>query len=85
MEPDPRALALIDFIVRHVLRSPALHIDPDTPLLSTGVLDSFALVEVLHELERVAGRRIPAGRVSPDDFETVRLMLAAAERVGLPS
>lgn len=85
MERDPRALALIDFVVGHVLRGPALQIDADTPLLSTGLLDSFALVEVLHELERVTGRRISAGRVSPSDFETVRLMLAAAERVGLPS
>jgi hypothetical protein len=34
------------------------------------------------ELTRVTGRRIPIGRVRPDDFETVEEMLAMATRAG---
>ncbi len=48
----------------------------------SGLVDSFALVEVLLEVEKLTGRRIPAGRVSPPDMDTVREMLAVAEMVG---
>jgi acyl carrier protein len=74
--------ALLAYLAR-VTRTRTL--DVDTPLVSSGLLDSFMLVEVLVELERVTRRRIPAGRVSPTDFETVRGMLEAAERVGTPA
>jgi len=73
--------ALLAYLVR---TTRARTLDVDTPLVSSGLLDSFALVDVLLELERVTGRRIPAGRVSPADFETVRHMLEAAARVGTP-
>lgn len=77
-----QARALIDFIIQKVVRRPSLDLDEDTPLVSSGLVDSFALVEVLLELERVTGWRIPVGRVSPSDFETVRRMLETADRVG---
>ena len=32
--------------------------------------------------QRVTNRRIPAGRVSPEDFERIHAVLAAAPRVG---
>ncbi len=80
-----QARALIDFILRTVVRRRNLSLDEDTALVSSGLVDSFALVEVLLELERVTGRRIPVGRVSPSDFETVRRMLETADRVGTSS
>lgn len=84
MAPDPRAQAIIESLLQGVLRKRSIALQEDTPLVSSGLLDSFALVEVLHEVEKVTGRRIPAGRVGPGDFETVARMLAMAERVGKP-
>ena len=74
--------ALRAYLAR-VTQAPAL--DVDTPLVSPGWLDSFAPIGVLHELERATGHRIPADRVGPADFETVRHMLQAAARVASPA
>ena len=76
------AQAMIDYLKSQVLRNSKIEINEDTPLVSSGLVDSFALVEVLLELEKLTGRRIPAGRVTPPDMDTVRKMLAVAERVG---
>lgn len=73
---------LIAFLEEEIVTGPAPPIDADTPLVSTGLVDSFALVQVLAALERIARVRIPPGRVSPQDLETVRAMLELAARFG---
>ena len=78
------AQQIVDYIVREVIRRPGIQIDQDTPLVSSGLIDSFALVEILMVLEDVTNMRIPAGKVQPKDMDTVRLMLTTAQRVGKP-
>lgn len=56
----------------------------DTPLVSSGLIDSFSLVDVLTKLEEVTATRIPAGKVQPKEMDTVSLMLSTAQRVGKP-
>ena len=80
--PDAAA-AMIDYLRTHVLRDPSVTIDASTPLISSGLVDSFALTDVLLQLERVTRRRIPIGKIRPRDFETVATMLAKAEQVGV--
>ncbi len=75
---------LIDYIQKQVIRKKGITIDADTPLVSSGLVDSLALVDVLAELEKVMKMRIPAGKVQPKDMDTVNLMLATAARVGKP-
>jgi acyl carrier protein len=77
----PEAAAMITFLKERVLRDGSMAIDEDTSLVASGLVDSLSLVEVLMELSRVTGRRIPASRVSPEHFETVAEMLAMAERL----
>jgi len=36
------------------------------------------------ELQRIAGRKVPASKVQAKDMDTVRLMFATAERFGKP-
>jgi hypothetical protein len=43
------------------------------------------LIEIFLELQRIAGRKIPASKVQAKDMETVRLMFAAAEKFGKPA
>jgi acyl carrier protein len=85
---DPKtteqARQMIDFIVREVIRRPGVQIDEDTPLVSSGLIDSLALVDILHTLEDVTHMRIPAGKVQPKDMDTIALMLGAAQRMGRP-
>lgn len=84
MAPGDAVSAMIEYLRVHVLRDPAVSLEASTPLVSSGLVDSFALTDVLLALERVTGRRIPVGKVRPSDFETVATMIAKAEQVGRP-
>ena len=81
---SPEAEAMIDYIKKTVLRRTDIDIREETPLVSSGLVDSFALIEVLLELEQVTNRRISPGRVGAKDMDSVSLMLKTAERVGVP-
>ena len=75
---------MIDYLKKHnILSNPSADITEDTPLVSSGLVDSFALIEVLLELETVTKRKISPGKVGATDMDTVNLMLATAERVGV--
>ena len=80
---DPKQ-QMMDYIVREVIRRPGIEITADTPLVSSGLIDSLALVNILAKLEDITHSRIPAGKVQPKDMNTVNLMFATAQRVGRP-
>jgi len=67
-----------------LIRKPGVTIDENTPLVSSGLIDSMALVDLLLKLEDLTHRRISAGKVQPKDMDTVAKMFATAERVGKP-
>ena len=74
-------------MIAHILsliRKPAVTIDENTPLVSSGLIDSMSLVDLLLKLEDLTHKRIPAGKVQPKDMDTVAKMFATAERVGRP-
>jgi acyl carrier protein len=77
----PEAQQMIEHIV-HLIRKPNVKIDENTALVSSGLIDSMALVDLLLKLEDVTRMRIPAGKVQPKDLDTVALMFATAQRVG---
>lgn len=74
--------AIIDYIRQVIIGDEKVPLDPDTKLVSSGLIDSMALVDILGKLEDVTGMRIPAGKVQAKDMDTVRLMFATAARVG---
>ena len=67
-----------------LIRKPGVTIDENTPLVSSGLIDSMSLVDLLLKLEDLTQKRIPAGKVQPKDMDTVAKMFATAERVGKP-
>jgi acyl carrier protein len=77
------AQQMIDHVVQ-LIRKPGLALDENTPLVSSGLIDSMALVDLLVKLEDVTHMRIPPGKVQPKDMDTVALMFATAQRVGKP-
>jgi acyl carrier protein len=70
--------------VTKVVRKSNVSIDENTRLVSSGLVDSMALVDLLLKLEDVTNLRIPPGKVQPKDMDTVALMFATAQRVGKP-
>jgi acyl carrier protein len=79
----PEQKQMIDYIIRRI-RKPGVKIDENTPLFSSGLIDSLALADVLAKLEDLSHTRIPPGMVQPKDLETVTIMFATAQRVGKP-
>ena len=73
------ARQLIEFISSKLLRGRAA-VDENTPLVSSGLIDSLAQTELVLRLEEVTGKRFGPGSISPEDLETVGRMLAAAAR-----
>ncbi len=81
---NEQAQQVINYIVKEVIRRPGVEISEDTPLVSSGLIDSLALVNILLKVEDVTQMRIPAGKVRPKDMDTVNLMFATAQRLGKP-
>jgi acyl carrier protein len=56
------------------------HITPETSLVTTGLLDSIAVVRLAGFLERRCGLRIPDRDVTPEHFETLTRIRAYLAR-----
>lgn len=81
MTPEAQQMARY---VGELIRKPGVSIEEDTPLVSSGLIDSMALVDLLLKLEDLTQMRIPPGKVQPKDMNTIALMFATAQRVGKP-
>ena len=77
------AQRMIEHIVR-LIRKPGVTVDENTALVSSGLIDSMSLIDLLVKLEDLTHMRIPAGKVQPKDLDTVAKMFVTAQRVGKP-
>ncbi|MFZ3343011.1 MAG: hypothetical protein WA213_19175 [Terriglobales bacterium] len=75
---------LTTYISEKIMKGKGAAINEDTPLVSSGLIDSFAMIEIFLELQRIAARKVPASKVQAKDMDTVRSMFAMAERFGKP-
>ncbi|MGB9195680.1 MAG: hypothetical protein WCB53_02010 [Terriglobales bacterium] len=73
------------YISEKVMKGKGAAIHEDTPLVSSGLIDSFAMIEIFLELQKIAGKKVPASKVQAKDMDTVRSMFAMAERFGKPA
>ena len=64
------AQQMIEHIVR-LIRQPNVRIDQNTALVSSGLIDSMSLVDLLQKIEDLTHLRIPPGKVQPKDLDTV--------------
>jgi acyl carrier protein len=81
MTPEARQMAKH---ITSLIRKSSVSIEENTPLVSSGLIDSMTLVDLLIKLEDLTHMRIPAGKVQPKDMDTIALMFATAQRVGKP-
>lgn len=82
MTPEQKQ-QMVEFILKRI-RKANLTIEENTALVSSGLVDSMALGDVLLQLEDVTHMRIPAGKVKPKDMDTIAKMFETAARVGKP-
>lgn len=70
---------LVELIARRAHLAPA-EVQDDTPLISSGLLDSLVVVDLVRELERSAGVAVPPADVSAEHLDTLARILAYVER-----
>jgi acyl carrier protein len=72
--PLDSILGVIRNFVETKRGKPAAAIGAHTALLQDGYLDSFALVELIAELEQQLKIELPDGSLIPEDFETPQVL-----------
>lgn len=53
----------------------------DAPLVSSGLIDSLSVLELIARLEQTLQVSIPAGHLQPEDLDTIELMVETVSRV----
>lgn len=72
---------LTEKIKKNLLKDPKLEIEPSEPLISSGLLDSFNLVDLALIIEEEYGVRIEDFELNADTFDTLEeLAQLIAER-----
>jgi len=67
---------IIDYVKREYLEEDAEEeINENTPLISSGIVDSFSMVSLKTFLEKKFNIKIPDDKATPDAFDTVNNML----------
>ena len=57
-----------------------IELDVDTPLISSGIVDSFSMVSLKRFLEKKYSITIPDDEASPEAFDTVTKIVALVKR-----
>ena len=58
-------------------------IGPQTSVIDSGRVDSFALADLIAQLEAATSLRLPTERLSPGDFDTAELLANRLANLGL--
>jgi acyl carrier protein len=78
MTADVEVLAAAREVVSEITRR---KLDDSAPILSSGIIDSLAILKLISSLERRLGIVIPTNQVQPDDFDSVELIVETIKRV----
>lgn len=71
------------FLAEKILKHPDRSIEPDAPLISSGLIDSFSLVDLALFIEDTYGVRIEDTELNASTFDTLaRLVEIIRERQG---
>ncbi len=68
--------ALEQYIASKILKQPGRRIEPDAPLLSSGVIDSFSLVDLALFVEDTFGVRIEDTELNAQTFDNLNQLAA---------
>jgi acyl carrier protein len=71
---------LAQFIAEKIMKQPKRELKPDQPLISSGLIDSFSLVDVGLYIEDQFGVRIDDSDLTVELMDTLVLMEKAVEQ-----
>ena len=64
------------YIAEEILKDPTLDIADDEPLISSGLVDSFSLVDLGLFIEKTFGVRLHDSELNADTFDTLSALAA---------
>ena len=67
------------FVVTQILKQPNRTIAADEPLISSGLIDSFSLMDLALHVEDTFGVRIEDTELNADTFDTLKQLSALIE------
>ena len=79
MSDDSIRAALRAFLTKDMLNDPDYPLTDDEPLISSGLIDSFSLVDIALWVENTYGVRIEDNQLTEDNFDTVEELAAHIE------
>jgi len=75
---------ILDYIRREYLDeedAESMELDENTPLISSGIVDSFSMVSLKRFLEKKCSISIPDDQASPEAFDTVSRIIELVLRL----
>lgn len=76
MNLDEMKALILDYIRKEYLDEDEVDLNEDTPLISSGYIDSFSMVSLLVFLERKFSIKIPPAKATPEAFDSVNKIVA---------
>jgi acyl carrier protein/D-alanine--poly(phosphoribitol) ligase subunit 2 len=67
---------ILDYIKKEYLDDEEVELDYDTPLISSGYVDSFSMISLLVFLEHKFNIKIPPSKATPEAFDSVNKIIA---------
>jgi acyl carrier protein len=81
LDADDSVRRIRSFILRELLRDEDLPLAAEESLFGSGLLDSFAVTRLIVFIEDEFGVRLPVGRMSIQDFDSLELCAGVVESV----
>jgi len=82
--PDEIVQKISKYIAEEILKQPSKIISPDAPLLSSGLIDSFHLVDLALFVEDNFGVRIDDSELNSSTFDTLNQLVVLIQSRKLP-
>jgi acyl carrier protein len=67
---------ILNYVIKEYLEDEDEEITYDTPLISSGYVDSFSMVSLLVFIENKFNIKIPPSKATPDAFDSVNRIVA---------
>ncbi|HQA68729.1 MAG TPA: acyl carrier protein [Aggregatilineales bacterium] len=71
---------LCEYLTTDILRDPSYPLGDDEPLISSGLVDSFSLVDIALWVEQQFGVHLDNSELNADNFDTVAELAAYVEQ-----
>jgi acyl carrier protein len=78
MSLDEMKNIVLNYVIQEYLEDEDIEITFDTPLISSGYVDSFSMVSLLVFIENKFEIKIPPGKATPDAFDSVNKIISMA-------